>query len=1343
MSVSVTPVIKGPVRNPFNSSKSLCFLQMLLNLREVTVVGFWGGVVEKREFPREGVNIEAVINSGKGEGSLCKIRDYSQEGMFIVMNDGRFLKSLRTRVMNLDALVTITFKTQSRYVAIDGIVVHQQDNGLGIRFVHASKKHLQEIAQAHSERQQQKPSPQDLREEFGRQHLAGAKKSSLMNGLNKQLSAFVNEYLPEFLPVLEQALLDEAEVQSSDAAQQAYFDTLNGLKRLGDRLGQQMLGILSADAVDVANGKWPEAQQHESANSGALSLVEKEEFEDWLVVRVATSRTELQFREVLIELQLRLDVAFGAESAARVYNPYGPSALCQAFYQCIKVVRPSQKVERLVFKIFQTKFLTHLGPFYKGLNRSLIEAGILPDVNVAKYLAHQARNKKPPAPAPAGDQPAEAKPQPEAGPAPDSAAPQPAPTMADQPVPGGLGSYEKLQAGLAQARSAYATASRLWQIHSRPGEAPVVADVNGQINLPAPVLNAYSEAIQSVRQQVLSEMVNLDQPGALREHIASAVGPDSPLQPEHLESAEMIETLFTNIVENARIDQALRSELRKLELPLLEILLTDPGLFTAEYHPARQAVNHLSLLSDRGSINLKNNRPVITDSVQKLVEAGVREPQVVEDVLQSLEVLVEREKQLIERNLSRVTEACDGQERVRSANTMVEKELKQRLAEQPVPKVILSLIANGWRDLMRLCYFREGLESRAWEMTLIVIDQLLLRVLPGAYDESQVLFKADELLKLVRKGLSKVEKNPTQSDKLVEQLALLLQDHAPDQEQFEAYQEPDEIRSASAERLNKLGVPSDDRAIQRWLKRVQKLKEGQWLEFGQDPQNSVLNQLAWISEPMDRYVFVNHHGMKVQDLSTEELALMLKQGDAIVLSDSEMPAVERGLDALIQKIYDQLAQESSHDQLTGLKTRKEFERSIAQAVARCKRHSMSYVLVYLDVLQFKVINNTCGYEVGDEFLRNVAGRIQAVVNDDAMIGRIGANEFGILVPVDNERGAYLLTTEIKSQVEQERFVSGEQSFVISTAVSMVVFDESNNQVMELLRSVESAAEIGKKSGQRDIQVVHPGDHRMEERDEVMSWVARINQALDEENLKIRCQMIYPTSDEGPALPHFEILLTVIDQTGEHLPPADFIRAAEEYSRMSSVDRWVIQNVLIWMCENPEILAQIGGFSINLSGHSLNDETFLDFIFEALVRYQVPRQKLIFEITETTAVANLEDAADFINEMRGIGCRFSLDDFGAGQSSYAYLKRLPVDFIKVDGAFVKNIAEDDVDYALVKSITEMGHFLSKKIVAEYVSNRDILEVVKDIGVDYVQGFYLGRPVMIDDLGGALQPANQVA
>jgi len=346
---------------------------------------------------------------------------------------------------------------------------------------------------------------------------------------------------------------------------------------------------------------------------------------------------------------------------------------------------------------------------------------------------------------------------------------------------------------------------------------------------------------------------------------------------------------------------------------------------------------------------------------------------------------------------------------------------------------------------------------------------------------------------------------------------------------------------------------------------------------------------------------------------------------------------------------------------------------------------------------------------------------------------LGGNEFALLHPVKDDSDAYQHALTIKNTIEKTRFVWNEKSFELSTIITMTVFDHTCNHILELIRGAESAAEISKASGHTAIKTYNLEDEQLIERDSIMSWVARINAALDQEQLKLRCQMITPADSSNENLkPHYEILLTVLDEDGGHLMPADFIMAAEEYGRMAAVDRWIITKVLKWMCDNNDVLGEIGGFSINLSGHSMNDDSFLDFIFEKLVEYDVPREKLVFEVTETTAVANLEDAADFINEMKDIGCRFSLDDFGTGQSSYAYLKSLPVDFIKIDGAFVKNIASDDVDYAMVKSITDMGHYLNKLIVAEYVTDQKVMELVTAIGVDYLQGFHFGPPVMLDDL-----------
>lgn len=1303
-----------------------------------------GCVVEKRELSPRRVDIDAVLSFGEGEGDLCKIKEFSQESIRITILDERYLQFIMQSVVELESIVTVTFKAKARYVALDFIVMEKREEGIVLKFVHLSPKNTEYLEQAVSAASEVKRSESPGAKDLSQKNLAAAKKSNLIKLTNGRAKSFLEDRFNDFMNVLGEALLSEAELQSTDAAQHQFFDAIAGFKKLAPRFFNQFEGAISADAADVANGRWKAKDKNMGSDDGdgSLSLVEKEEFEDWLIVRVATSRTELQFRDILIELQLRLDVAFGVEGGGRVYNPYGPSAYCHSFYQCIRPLRLTHKVERLVFKIFQERVLSDLGTLYKALNNILIDADVLPDINVTKYLASQAFKNR---------NTGSVKKDAESGvQAPVSGAV--VPPMADAldapasslavPASGQPGSFSSLQEGLARARNAYSTASRLWQLHSSQEAGEAGSTRNESAEFGANIANEYNQAIQSVRSQVVVGQANLDAPGSLKHYIAQAAGSASPLSEHHLQSADMIETLFSNIVESDRIEQSLRSDLRKLEVPLLEVLLNDPTLFTADFHPARQAVNYIALLSDRGSINLNQNKPVIRDCINELVENGCTDVESMQLVVEKLDALVEKERKQIERNLSRVTEACSGQEKVKMANATVERELHRRLEGQPTPVAILHLIDNGWRDLMRLCYFREGLGSRAWDMTLIVIDQLLLRLMPGAFDEEKVLFKSDELVKLIRKGLSKVEKGGVNYGWVVSEVDSILHREAGEKVPVSSYKLQNTEENQS-QRLEKLGVDTDDKSVHRWMRRAKSLKEGQWLEFDVNSQQSVLNQLAWISEQCDRFVFVNHHGMKVKDVSLEELALKLKTGDVLVLSDESMPAVEKGLDALIQKIYDQLAFDSAHDQLTGLKTRKEFERCIAQSVARAKKNDTFYVLIFVDILQFKVINNTCGYEVGDSFLREIANRIKSVVFDEAMIGRIGGNEFGILLPIENDKKGYLMASEIKSAIEEKRFVSGDQSFAITAVVSLVGFDKDNNHVLELLRSVESAAEIGKKSGYKDIQLVRPGDEKMEERDEVMSWVARINRALDEGNLKIRCQMIYPIMEAQQSMPHFEVLLTVVDSNGEHLPPADFIKAAEEYSRMGSVDRWVIDSVLGWMQDNKNIVSKLGGFSINLSGHSLNDETFLDFIFESLVRFQVPREKLIFEITETTAVANLEDAADFINEMRGIGCRFSLDDFGAGQSSYAYLKRLPVDFIKIDGAFVKNISNDDVDYALVKSITEMGHFLDKKIVAEFVSSEEILEVVRDIGVDYVQGYYLGKPVMIEDLEHSLEPSHMVA
>lgn len=1284
--------------------------------------------MDKRRYARQSVSIDAVFRVDDIEDFGCCIKDFSQGGLLLSLNDVRRTRQLHALVNNRTLNTTVLFGKGAERTRIPVHIVHASGNGIGLRFHQDSPPQLALLQQAAtSDGVPWHPTP-------GQRPLTHARQASLIGATNQLVRRFLDTHILRFFKRLDDVLGQEADAGQTLDGRQKLLDARALLHVQEARIGSQVIDSVTCEALaltGVSQGGQEGIDEQPGHTRSTLALIEKDEFEDWLVVRVSISKAELHLRSQLLELQLRLDAAFSSLQIPEVGNPYSPSALGLALADAIRHLHLSNQALRLIFQVFHEIILLELDAVYAGLNDLLIEAGVLPDLNVSRYLASQNAHPS----------------QPDIVPDAQTAQEPPAPALATTAAVtvaerqagsdatahtlsdsfAGIGDQASSSSSpVGRIKAAFTAASRLWSMQRHlsgaPGgtSRPAVEDITPQ----GPPEVAVLDALHQVQNDVLRGSARLDEPGALKRYLLQAGGIDGRVSSHECDSADMVEGLFDNIVQNERVLEDLRHELRKLEVPILKVMLKDPTLFSADFHPARQTVNYLALLSDRRSININQNRPVIIDTISSLLQDQGDDNSGFTRALESLDELVGREKHFFERNLTRVTEACEGQQRIVQANLLIDWELYRLLGSQTVAQPIIDLVENGWKELMRLSYLREGVSSLAWEMTLVVIDQLLVRTVPGAYDESRLRFSSQKLLGLIAKGLSKIPHAGLGHKTLVRNLEVLLAD--PDDPSINQVQFISPLQEESGD------SGTHDRQLQRWLKRARSLKVGQWLEGNAPDSEPQLLYLAWVAEACSRYVFSNHRGMKAAELTLDEVAERLRDGRLSILNDASMPALEQGLDALVQKVYDKLALETAHDPLTGLRTRREFVRWLSQSVEQAREGKNRYILIFIDIMQFKLINNTCGYEVGDHFLRDIAATILAELEADAIAGRVGVDQFCVLLPSQSRHGDHQTAEQLKNAVERSRFVSGEHSFTIQSAVAMMAIDGDAVDPMELLRTVESAADLCKRSGHRDIQTIKPGDTRFRERDEVISWVTRINHALDEGLLKVRCQKIQPIQSDRAVDMHYETLLTVVDENGEHLPPADFIRAAEEYNRMGAVDRWVIETVLSWMAKHREQLDQFGGFSINLSGCSLNDDSFLDFIFATLVRFDVPRGKLIFEVTETAAIDNLEDAADFINEMKEIGCRFSLDDFGTGQSSYAYLKRLPVDFIKIDGTFVRNIVTDNFDYALVRSITEMGHFLNKKIVAEFVSSPEILDVVSSIGVDYAQGFHIGRPILLDDL-----------
>ncbi|MFV1984653.1 MAG: EAL domain-containing protein [Thiohalomonadales bacterium] len=448
-----------------------------------------------------------------------------------------------------------------------------------------------------------------------------------------------------------------------------------------------------------------------------------------------------------------------------------------------------------------------------------------------------------------------------------------------------------------------------------------------------------------------------------------------------------------------------------------------------------------------------------------------------------------------------------------------------------------------------------------------------------------------------------------------------------------------------------------------------------------------------------------------------------------------------------KKTADELFQEkerfsyhATHDALTGLINRHEFDRRLTTALARTKTDKSQHAILYLDLDQFKVVNDTCGHIAGDELLRQLTTLLKNKIREGDTLARLGGDEFGVLLAFCQLFQAEQIAEHLRETIQDFRFTWGDKIFSIGASIGLVAIDENSEDLTSILSTADAACYIAKERGRNRIHVYTQGSAELEKRKGEIQWVSTITKALEDDRFKLFYQPIVPVNRHLRVSNHVEILLAMISEDGEKIPPGAFIPAAERFNLMESIDIWVIQNSLEFILkyniakpDNPMM------FSINLSGISLSNDTILTSIIELIERYNLKPDTICFEITETAAIANLSSACIFIKELNQLGCQFSLDDFGSGLSSFAYLKNLPVNSIKIDGSFVKDINKDLMDFAFVKSINEIGHVMGMKTIAEFVENASILKLLRDINVDFAQGYFIQRPEPLDEL---LQNQNKL-
>ncbi|MBT8092996.1 MAG: EAL domain-containing protein [Gammaproteobacteria bacterium] len=425
----------------------------------------------------------------------------------------------------------------------------------------------------------------------------------------------------------------------------------------------------------------------------------------------------------------------------------------------------------------------------------------------------------------------------------------------------------------------------------------------------------------------------------------------------------------------------------------------------------------------------------------------------------------------------------------------------------------------------------------------------------------------------------------------------------------------------------------------------------------------------------------------------------------------------------------QISYQAAHDPLTGLVNRREFENRLGRVIDQAKSiEGASHALLYIDLDQFKVVNDTFGHNAGDALLSKMSKCIQRNIRSTDLLGRLGGDEFGVLLERCDEERAMQVAEAIRMSIEEYRFDWQSAFTNVRCSIGIVMVTQENADIAEVLSSADVACYSAKDMGRNRVHLYRHSDVSL--RHEEMKWVSRITSAVEDNRLELFFQPIIRIAESRDKRPdHYELLLRMRDEDGELVRPDLFIPSAERYNLMSTLDRWVIHEALSTLADrNPHGEARYS-LAINLSGSSLSEDRFLDFVVKELQKQQLPDGAICFEITETAAISSLSQVVHFMNALKKLGCKFSLDDFGSGLSSFSYLKNLPVDFLKIDGHFIRNVAEDRVDKSMVRAIHEVGAAMGIATIAERVENEAVLKTLGEIGIEYAQGFHIARPAPV--------------
>ena len=1353
--------------------------------------------VNRRKYQRQPISLSALVHPDQGRSWLCTIRDFCQEGMLLTGTGGsRSFASTGADAHPGDQIAlhfsVATPKGQKHFRTQATIArITEAGSGIGVRFDQgvpddafssliefaiASGMLSRSVAESGNviegefsdqtaraagqagadkgEGSRAAAEHQEIPEQLLRDRRIGdAAAAELKDKLRRVTQRALDRICTQFFGIVDNELLVKARDAGTNAMQMMYFEGLEIIEKNQDRIRHDFIGdvLKQIDQISELEDVLERRRRRETGNSPKLELVDTEQFEEWLAVAEIISKAENRYTDTLLDLRAQLGLVAKPWTHKDVI-PVGPSVLTWSFDDAVKEFEFRRVVKQDIYHCFESSLMPMLGNLYAALAQMLEESGAFPSVEELRESLQRMSVPR---------TPSGVRVEPEAYQEMDSAVREA--TMAAEGIRPAAPrvDHNPFLRPSGGGRDVYSTARSLLSVNRRSREM-LGHEHDDILALPdTPAGDTFDTSdILAALSKIESELgddaslADVRVRPRLVELLRASHGDNKRLNEEDYDTLNVMESLVDSLQEDSFLTEGIREWITRLEVTLNKLAARDPAFLQPDDegpHSAVQMLNQLGRLGNQKDVREGIDRDVgrrVDELLKKVVTEFDENPKVFSEVVDELNPLVDKQTRAYRGNIERTVRASEGQQKLARARRTVLQEMDGRISGREVPNLLLELLNPGWRNLLVHTHLRKGANSHEFQDQIGLIDQLWGQ-LDGSIEEgSDAYVDPDTLLKRVVSGLNSISFDPSKRTPLIMALSSALVGDTTGRKAEVSYSPVEPSGVASALGLEGLlpevepVIDSEDEEIRSsWSKAVERAKRiqvGEWLAAADPQGRPLILTVAFVGDEASSFVLVNRKGVKNRELTLREIADGLHKGEITLLDDYDLPLMERASQRMLENMHNQLAYQASHDDLTQLLNRKEFERHVEDAIQSARANESQHALLYLDLDQFKIVNNTSGHTAGDELLKMIADELaKALSNRQAQIARLGGDEFGVLVEDVGTQEARDLAEDLLNSVRKARFEWDGRMYNLSASMGLVFVDQTMESVDSAMQFADEACYTAKDAGRNRLQEYELGDATMMRRHGVMEWVTQLDKALEEDRLILNCQKIEPIVN-GAGHPdernehHYEILLTMVDELGDTMPPTDFIIAAETYNRMTAIDRWVIERVFHWMSINRDKLDHFGGFAINVSGHSVNDETFPDFVLEQFSKSQAPTSKVCFEITETAAIANLDNAVDFMNRMKIIGCQFSLDDFGTGLSSYSYLRNLPVDYVKIDGVFVKDIANNPGDYAVVRSINEIGHYMGKKTIAEFVEDKAVLEQLREIGVDYAQGYEIAKPLPLEDL-----------